>query len=54
MLKEEKIPPSQGQAGSPIPFIPKSNGWCLCQCVDYRRHNDIKIKGKTALCFKDE
>jgi hypothetical protein len=54
MLKEGKIQPSQGQAGSPILFVPKSNGRGLCLCVDYRRLNDLTIKDKTALPSMDE
>jgi hypothetical protein len=54
MLKERKIQPSQGQAGSPILFVPKPNGRGLRICVDYRRLNDLTVKDKTALSLMDE
>ena len=54
MIKEGKIQPSQGQAGSPILFVPKPNGRGLRLCVDYRRLNDLIIKDKRALPLMDE
>jgi transposase InsO family protein len=54
MILEGKIQPSQGQAGSPILFVPKPNGRGLRLCVDYRRLNDLTIKDKTALPLMDE
>ena len=54
ILKEGKIQPSQGQAGSPILFVPKPNGRGLRLYVDYRRLNNLTIKDKTALPLMDE
>jgi hypothetical protein len=53
MLKEGKIYPSQGQAGSSILFVPMPNGRGLRLCVDYRRLNDPTVKDKMALPLMD-
>jgi len=48
MLKNRKIRPSKGSAGTPIFFAKQANGklWML---VDYRKLNAITIKDKHPL-----
>jgi len=54
MIKEKNIRPSSGSVGSPILFVPKSNGNGLRLCVDYRHLNNHTKKDKTSLPIMDE
>jgi len=49
MEKTGKIRRSTSQAGSPILFVPKPNGWGLRLCVDYRGLNSITIPNRYPL-----
>jgi hypothetical protein len=54
IIREKKIRPSSSSVGSPILFVPKSNGKGLRLCVDYRHLNDHRRKAKTPLPIMDE
>jgi hypothetical protein len=54
MIREKKIRPSSSSVGSPILFVPKTNGKGLRLCVDYRHLNDHTKKDTTPFPIMDE